>query len=53
MDPQLEKMKAAVCVFEERLNEKDTTDLGANQEKSEAVAEQQDAHKEEAVVETI
>ncbi|XP_023720006.1 uncharacterized protein LOC111871262 [Cryptotermes secundus] len=43
---QLEKMEATVDVFKERLNKMDTTDL-------EAVAEQQDAPKEEAMVETI
>jgi hypothetical protein len=53
MNSQLEKMEAAVDVFEERLNKMATTDLEANREKSEAVAEQQDAHKEEAAVETI
>jgi hypothetical protein len=53
MDSQLEKMEAAVDVFEERFNKMYSTDLEANQEKSEAVAEQQDAPKEEAAVETI
>jgi hypothetical protein len=53
MGSQLEKMEAAVDVFEEGLNKMDTTDLEANREKSEAVAEQQDAHKEEAMVKPI
>jgi hypothetical protein len=52
-DSQLEKIEAAVEVFEERLNKTDTVDFEANREKSEAVAEQQDAPKEEAAVETI
>jgi hypothetical protein len=53
MDFQLEKMKAAVDVFEERLNKMDITDLEANREKSETIAEQQDAPKEEVVEETV
>jgi hypothetical protein len=53
MDSQLEKMKAAVDVFEERLNKMDTMDSEANREKSGAIAEQHDASKEEAAVETI
>jgi hypothetical protein len=38
VDSQLEKMEATVDVFEERLNRMDTTDLEANQEKSETTA---------------
>jgi hypothetical protein len=46
IDSQLEKMEAAVDVFEEGLKKLDTTDLEANREKSEAVTEKQDAPKE-------
>jgi predicted protein tyrosine phosphatase len=46
MSSQLEKMEATVDVFEERLNKMDIIDL-------EAIEEQQDAPKEEAVVETM
>jgi hypothetical protein len=48
-----EKMKAMAGVFKERLDKMNTTDLEANQEKSNAVAEHQEVPKEEAAVETI
>jgi hypothetical protein len=53
MDSHVEKMEAAVDVFEERLNEMDTTDLEGNREYSEAVAEKQDVPKGEAAVANI
>jgi hypothetical protein len=53
IDSQLEKMEATVDVFEEGLNKGDTKDLEANREKSEATAEQQDAHMVGTAVETI
>jgi hypothetical protein len=52
-DSQLETMGAARDIFEGRLNEMDTTDLEANREKSEALAEQQDVPKTEAAVKNI
>jgi hypothetical protein len=53
MYPQLEKMETAENVFEGSSNKLDTTDLEANPEKSDAVAEHQEAPKEETAVETI
>jgi hypothetical protein len=53
MDFQLEKMEATVDVFEEKLNKMDISDLEANREKSDAIAEQQDASREEVAEETI
>jgi hypothetical protein len=53
MYSQLEKMKAAENVFEERLNKMDTTDFEAKPGKSDAVEERQNVHKEEAAMETI
>jgi valyl-tRNA synthetase len=47
---QLEAMEAALDISEERLNKMDTTDLEANREKLEALAEQQDVPKAEAAV---
>jgi hypothetical protein len=53
MDSHLETMEAAVDIFEERLNEMDTTDFEGNREKSDCKAEQQDAPKEETAGENI
>jgi phage-related minor tail protein len=53
MDSQIEKMEDAVNVFKERLNKMDTTDLEANREMSEVVAEQHDIPKEDDGVKTI
>jgi hypothetical protein len=53
MDFQLEKKEAMVNVFEERSNKMDVTDLEASREKLEAVAEQQDALKEEVAEDII
>jgi hypothetical protein len=46
-------MEAAMDVFKESLNKMDPTDLEASWKKSEAVAERQDASKEEVAVETV
>jgi hypothetical protein len=48
MNFQLQKIEAALHVFEEMLNETDTTDSEANREKAETLAEEQDSPKEEA-----
>jgi hypothetical protein len=61
METNQEKMMAKLVAHHERmmarmdsqLEKMDTTDLEANWEKSEATVEQQDAPKEEFVVETI
>jgi hypothetical protein len=53
MKAGLEEMKAAVDVFEERLVKMvkmDITDLEANPEEKESVAEQQDVFNEEAAI---
>jgi hypothetical protein len=50
VDSELKKMEAMLDVFEERLNIMNTTDLEANQEKSEITVEQQAAYKEEVAV---
>jgi hypothetical protein len=53
MDSQLQKIKAMVDVFEERLNKMNTMNLEANQKKLEAIVEQQEVPREETVVQTI
>jgi hypothetical protein len=53
MDSELEKMEAAVELFEERLNKMETTDLETKRGNSEAVAYQQEVPNEEAEVETV
>jgi hypothetical protein len=47
-----EEMEAVVDVFEQGLDKMYTTDLEANEEKSDAVEEHQEVPKEEATVET-
>jgi predicted glycosyltransferase len=52
-DSQLETMEAARDISEEMLNKMDSTDLEANREKSEVLAEQQDVPKAEDAVKNI
>jgi hypothetical protein len=52
MDSQIEKMEAAVIVFEEALNKMDVTDLEANAESITSESEHLEVSKEEAAVET-
>jgi hypothetical protein len=49
----LEETEVMMDVFEERLDKMDTTDLEANPEEKETVAEQQEVPNEEAAVEMI
>jgi hypothetical protein len=53
MKAGLEEMEAAVDVFQETLDKMDTTNLEANHEKSDAVAEHQKVPKDEAAGEII
>jgi hypothetical protein len=49
----LEEMEAMVDVFKEKLSKIGTTDLEANPEEKETIAEQREVHNEEAAVEMI